>query len=379
MKSAYWPVVPAALALIAAAPPPVVEPIPGLGNFSLPESRATPTPSAILDSGPDSGPAVTPTPAPTAAPTTTPSPRPSRRTQSTPVPAATTTPSRSPTREPAPSPTASPSPASRSFGPTVLPDAAPMTAPVATPTPAPTIAGPATGGRDRSVWLILAVLVALAAGGLALLGCRRRVIELEEPIVTVEDTAPPARASPNFLDPTPAPAPISVPVERAWIEPTVVPRRAGVNMVTATVDVDVTLHNAGTVAATRVRVDIRLLSASTGQDAELGMLFATPIDRPAVAAFDLAPGDSRTIRKVVTLPRAAIVVLTAGGRPMFVPVLALNVTYGLPDGATGQSAAAYAIGIERAGAAKLAPFWLDGPSRMHEALGIRPHALSLRS
>ena len=64
---------------------------------------------------------------------------------------------------------------------------------------------------------------------------------------------------------------------------------------------------------------------------------------------------------------------------MFVPIVAINVLYDRGDGGTGQTAAAFAIGIERAGAEKLGPFWLDQPNMMHETLGQRPHALALRS
>lgn len=156
------------------------------------------------------------------------------------------------------------------------------------------------------------------------------------------------------------------------------PRRAGLNLVTATVDVDVVMRNTGDAPAENIRVDVRLMSAAPDQDAALGTLFADPIQRPASAPFTLAPGAERTMRSLVTLPRTAIHVLTAGERPMFVPVVAVNARYDSGDGA-GQTANAWAVGVERAGAAKLGPFWLDVPARMHESIAVRPHALSLRS
>ena len=84
---------------------------------------------------------------------------------------------------------------------------------------------------------------------------------------------------------------------------------------------------------------------------------------------------------LVTLPRDNINVLTAADRPMFVPVVTLNARYVPSENAAGegQTAQAFALGIERAGAAKLAPFWLDGPARMFETVAARPHALAVSS
>lgn len=169
------------------------------------------------------------------------------------------------------------------------------------------------------------------------------------------------------------------PVERPWIDLAIVPRRAGLNLVTATADVGLMLRNVGETAARNVRIDVRLLSAKAGQEGELGALFAALIGRPVTPPFDLAPGAEKTTRALATLLRGDIAVLTAAGRPMFVPIVAVNVLYDRGDGGTGQTAAAFAIGIERTGSERLAPFWLDQPNAMHEALGQRPHALSLRS
>ncbi|MGJ3625791.1 hypothetical protein AB5I41_29830 [Sphingomonas sp. MMS24-JH45] len=81
---------------------------------------------------------------------------------------------------------------------------------------------------------------------------------------------------------------------------------------------------------------------------------------------------------MATLPRGDIAVVTVGERPMFVPVAAVGVRYRSGEVA-GQTAAAFAIGVEREGAAKLAPFWLDAPARMHDTVAARPHVLSIRT
>ena len=201
-----------------------------------------------------------------------------------------------------------------------------------------------------------------------------------KPAPTPTPAQPAAPAAPRFLERAPAAGGVAAePVSRPWVDLSIAPRRAGLNLVTATADIGVTLRNSGPVTARNVRVDVRLLSAKAGQEGELGALFATPIARSVTPAFDLAPGTEKTTRALATLLRDDINVLNAAGRPMFVPIVAINVLYDRGDGGTGQTAAAFAIGIERAGAEKLGPFWLDQSNMMHETLGQRPHALALRS
>ncbi|WP_019516089.1 hypothetical protein [Sphingomonas sp. Mn802worker] len=177
------------------------------------------------------------------------------------------------------------------------------------------------------------------------------------------------------------PASDSVAQPRAWIELELRPRRAGVNLVTATADVEIVVRNRGEIETRNVRLDARLTSARADQDAELGQIFAQIGGRPAATPFSLAPGAERVVRALVTLPRDNINVLTAADRPMFVPVVTVNARYVPSDAAAGegQTAQAFALGIERPGAAKLAPFWLDGPARMFETVAARPHALAVSS
>jgi len=360
----------AALAILLLAPAVTAQEVPGtvrgLENFSLQPSPPTPTPT----------------------PTAVPSPSPTPSARATPPAIAPVVPAPVPEASATPAPRATPT-ATSSVSPTVAPAPdvvpTPLPAPIApSPVPRATVAAPqAQPATGVPLWAILGG--ALVLGGIGLwLFLRRRAAPatpvVEAPFIppappvpaAPEPVAPPARPAPRFLEPTPAP-----PAERARIDLSVTARRAGVNLVTATADVEVTLHNAGEAAAVGVRLDVRLLSAHAGQDAALDALFASAIERTVTPAFDLAPGERRTIRTLATLPRTAINVLTAGDRAMFVPVLAVNAVYAIGAG-TGQTAAAYAIGIERDGAAKLAPFRLDGPTRMYETVAVRPHAVGVR-
>lgn len=151
------------------------------------------------------------------------------------------------------------------------------------------------------------------------------------------------------------------------------PIRAGLNMLSATVECEIVVTNAGDAPADTVRVGIRLLGAHAGQDVELDAIRRAPIGRPAAPPFALAPGETRRVRAVAVLPLAEIRSITAAGRPMFVPVVAVNLLYGSGDGGEGQTAHAFAVGVERVDSRKLAPFWLDVPPRTSDQVGARAH------
>ena len=221
-------------------------------------------------------------------------------------------------------------------------------------------------------------LILLAGAGLFAWRRGRRADPADVPVAPVAEEVPPRPkappasrapaapaipAEPRFLDQA-----ASAPPARLDLDEPVV-SRAGVNMVTATADVTVTVRNVSDVAARGVALDVRLTSAQPGQDAALAAMFAGPVARPATPPFDLAPGEARNVRALATMPRDAITVLQAGGRPMFVPVVAIRAVH-----ASGQTTSVHALGIERPGQAKLGPFWLDQPMRMFDTIGVRAHS-----
>ncbi len=151
------------------------------------------------------------------------------------------------------------------------------------------------------------------------------------------------------------------------------PRRAGLNLLSATVEAELLLRNEGSVPAAAIRVGALLMGAAAGPPGDVGPLFAQPVGRPVTPPFGLAPGEERRVRLVVALPRADILPLEAGGRAMFVPVVAVNVLYEAGE-VQGQTAQAFAVGVERVDSAKLAPLWLEQPARMFDAIGVRAYA-----
>ena len=361
---------------VATMPPPVItvqlpsavpEPV---TPVVVPTPRATATPPARREFEPR--PLVRPTPQATATP------------RARPAPVAT------PATPPEPAPTATPTPAA-SLG------TAPIASPSVTPTsvPSPVVPVPAAEPAGWPVWLVPAAVGGLIVLLLGLFLVRRRgaaadmrelpapprIIPMPpppaapvdpEPEPEPEPEAPPPAVTPQFLE-RPAPS------ERAWLDlaaPLV--HRAGLNLVTATADVSLTVRNEGSAAARDIRLAILLTSAQPGQDAVLETLYAEPVARPVIPPFTLAPGEEKVVRGLATMPREAIVALSAADRPMFVPVVALNAVYDAAGGTPGQTTAAFAVGVERADGAKLAPMWLDEPARMHDAIAIRAHGTTVK-
>ena len=272
-------------------------------------------------------------------------------------------------------PNARPTPASARPTPTVTPAASPSATPTISPTPTPSATNAAPlpietvilpQQRDLPAWVWVAGGAALLLILLGWLGLRRqRDVEDEDgwEDEVVEEAVPPG----TFIEPIPARSD-----DRARLSVALRPTRAGLNLISATAECEVTIVNLGKLVAEDVRASLRLMSARDGQEAELAAFYADTGGRPATPTFSLAPGEERRFRAVTALPHDAIHSIDAGGRPMFVPLVGLSVRYRDGEGLrrVGQ---AFMLGVDQGGSAKLAPFWLDGPARSYEQVGARPH------
>lgn len=180
-------------------------------------------------------------------------------------------------------------------------------------------------------------------------------------------------AEPDVLPDTGFP-PSPPPVYRAsgpWLTVTLRPVRAGLNMVTAVADCEITVANEGAASADGVRIALTLLAAQAGQQAEIAAANGEPITRPVVPAFALQPGEARTVRGVASANLAGLPTMQAAGRDMLVPLVLVNVQHRDPDGVEHRTAQGYVVGVERVDSPKLAPFWLD-TIRMTEHVAARP-------
>ncbi len=182
-------------------------------------------------------------------------------------------------------------------------------------------------------------------------------------------------AAPKFLEPRVKVPPTPPVAGRARLTCELRPLRAGLNLLSATVECELVVTNTGTASAEAIRTGVALLTAHADQDQDLAQFNAAPVMRPVAPPFTLAPGETRTIRTVTAIAREAIRTMTAANRPMFVPVVATNILY-VTAGDEAQTARAWVVGIERVDSAKLAPFWLDAPARMYTTVAARPHAVT---
>jgi len=380
------------------APPPVVVP-------TIPQNQVVPAPTPTPVRPPASTPA--PTPAPTSAPAPTPSP--------TPAPARQATAQPQPSEPAAPETTVAPDlPGNEAASPILPPPAD-----IAEPPPAE----PSTADAGWSGWIgwIVAALALLAAIGGFLFWRRRRAADqdfyeetdqpiigeaareqehapvappMADPVALAEERAAPldqaaadkavpvadtvmAEAGPE--DVAAATIPTEARDDRPWLEFALRPVKAGVNVMDAVVEFELTVGNAGTVAAEDVRIAAWLISASPNQDAEIARFLESTPPEAIMAPIEIAPGDGKRIDAAIVLPRTGVNVVTVRDRPFFVPLVLIDARYALPGGGEGRSSAAMVIGTVREGNEKLGPIWLDRGVQMHTNVEARLHGEPRRS
>lgn len=264
------------------------------------------------------------------------------------------------------------------------------------PTRAPSSEAAATGAPLWPLGL-LAALVAVAIGAWLFLR-RRRAAEdpwAEETYVEAADApvtpltrdpvpvAPvPVQAPPPVQAPSPVvpadpiePAPVvatethlaepdaeevaaltaeTVASDRPWLELALRPIRAGTNGNEAVVEIELTVGNAGAVAARDVRISTAMLPA--GNDRALDRVLA---DRGAdgVAPIVIPAGGGARVEATLAMDRAAL--SNGADHAGFHPIIVAAARYRLPDGGEGRTAASFLIGTMGEGA--LAPIALDRP------------------
>lgn len=369
------------------APPPVVVP-------TIPQNQVAPAP--VLTPSPAPSRAQTPPPRSAPAPTPSPTPAPAQRPQ--------------PSEPATPEPAAAPGLPANDTATPILPPPAD----IAEPAPVdPAQVAPADAGWTG--WIVAALALLAAIGGL-LFWRRRRAAdrdfheEATQPIiaeppppaappvpdpvglaeehaapldqaaadqaVTVADTAM-AEAAPE--DVAAATIPAAPQDGRPWLEFALRPVKAGVNVMDAVVEFELTVGNAGSVAAEDVRIAAWLISASPNQDVEIARFLESPPPEAIMAPIAIEPGDGKRIDAAIALPRNGVNVVTVRDRPFFVPLVLIDARYALPGGGEGRSSAAMVVGTVRESSEKLGPIWLDRGVQMHTNVEARLHGQPRRS
>lgn len=195
-------------------------------------------------------------------------------------------------------------------------------------------------------------------------------------------TPPPATPRESAALPVPQPKPvikakldglITSTALKPQLEVRFVPDRVVVTDREVIVQFDVIVANVGSAAARNVLVEALLVSASPTQDQEIAQFFRVPR-----ALGDRVPGigpmDTLTLKSAVRRPIEEIRDFDAGGRKLFVPLVAFNILYGVSD---QQVSASFLVGRGKEDDEKLAPFRLDLGPRIFRGLAGRPHSSGL--
>jgi hypothetical protein len=205
------------------------------------------------------------------------------------------------------------------------------------------------------LWALIGAGGTAGAGGAGWLLLRRRRPEEEEP-VAYESEAPAAPAPP-VRGPSPARLAPAAPVTDDPFSIAIRPIKIQVGEREVVIDVELLISNSSDRAADAVRLAVVPISASPRQDAEIAAFHAASQLAPSTAPFDLPAGEGGRMPITLSLPRQAVHVVDLGGRPMFVPMVAVDIRWraGL---SIRRFAASFMLGMAGQGG-KLGPVWLD--------------------
>ena len=156
---------------------------------------------------------------------------------------------------------------------------------------------------------------------------------------------------------------------RPWVEVGMRPLRCIVDDAQVTIEFELELFNSGTAAARAVLVEAMAFNAGPTQDQEVGAFFAKPAGE-GDRIDSIPPLQRISLRTQVVAPRENVQVLDAGGRQVFVPLIAFNALYNW-NGREGQTSVGYLLGRETSGD-KMAPFRIDLGPRQFRNVGARP-------
>lgn len=120
------------------------------------------------------------------------------------------------------------------------------------------------------------------------------------------------------------------------------------------------IANASGEAAENVRVAYAAMSAHARQDEIIAGFHGGPPGEPGGPPFDVPPGGGGRMPVRLAIPRSSVNVVEIGGRPMFVPIVLIDLRWrgGLSIRRFG---ADFILGTAGQGD-KLGPIWLDRPA-----------------
>lgn len=160
------------------------------------------------------------------------------------------------------------------------------------------------------------------------------IVTNEEAPVAIADSAElvaPDAAEVDAL--TAGAAPVA---DRPWLEMAMRPVRAGTNSDEAVVEIELTVGNAGSVAANDVRISTFMFAGAPDSGEMERMLVER--DAGGVPPVTIQPGEGTMLEATLALPREAL-----DGE--LSPVIVADARYPLPGGGEGRTSASFRIGV----------------------------------
>jgi hypothetical protein len=315
--------------------------------------------------------------------TPTPAPAPTPALVPPPAPVATATPRATAPARAVPRPSAARAPLAEST-PSAASAPAAVPTPIATAAPAPAASAPVASatqpaGTPGWLWMLIgAGATTLVFGGIWALQRRRHTEEPEvyeapaaapspppaPPAVPARPVGPPPGLAPRAAPPPPAAAPSGEPFEIILR-----PARIEVTERDIVLECELLIGNTHASAAENIRATMAMMTANPDQDRNIASFHANPMVDPAGTPFDLAAGAGGRMPVRLALPRELIHVVEVAGRPMFVPVVMIELKWraGISIRRFGVD---FMVGTAGQGG-KVGPIWLDRNQQARELAATR--------
>ncbi|WEK01988.1 MAG: hypothetical protein P0Y59_10020 [Candidatus Sphingomonas phytovorans] len=192
---------------------------------------------------------------------------------------------------------------------------------------------------------------------------------VDEPLVPVaaEDATLVRPEAEEVASLTEADAPVA---DRPWLEMSLRPVRAGTNVDEALVEIELTVGNAGSVAAKDVRISTFMFASEPANGSEMERML---IERgeEGVSPVTIKPGEGTRVDATLALSKATLIENSNGS---ILPIIVADARYTLADGTEGRTSASFTIGVSEEGAPAMSPIKLTERA-MHDEVEARLHGV----
>ena len=143
--------------------------------------------------------------------------------------------------------------------------------------------------------------------------------------------------------------------DRPWLEFAMRPVRAGSNVDEALVEIELTIGNAGNIAAEDVRISTFMFADGSASEAEMERLLVERGDE-GIAPVTIEPGEGTRVDATLALLKRDL-----SDTAEFSPVVMADARYRLPDGSEGRTCATFLIGVTNDDGVHIEPISIARP------------------